>query len=61
MSQEWLIAMGLFMVFEGLMPALFPKVWKRTMAEALRNSDSQLRLIGVISMLIGLGWIYFIS
>lgn len=61
MSQEWLIAMGLFLVFEGLMPAVLPKVWKRTMAEAIKNSDSQLRVIGVISMLLGLGWIYWMS
>ncbi|MRX27565.1 DUF2065 domain-containing protein [Kangiella sp. HZ709] len=60
MSQEWLIAMGLFLVFEGLMPALFPKVWKRTMSEAIKNSDNQLRIIGIISMLIGLAWIYWV-
>ncbi len=61
MSQEWLIAIGLFMVFEGLMPALFPKIWKKTMTEAIKNPDSQLRIIGIISMLIGLAWIYFVK
>ncbi|WP_251358125.1 DUF2065 domain-containing protein [Kangiella sp. TOML190] len=61
MSQEWLIAIGLFLVFEGLMPALLPKQWKQTMSEIAKHPDSSLRIMGLISMILGLVWIYFIS
>ncbi len=61
MSQEWLIAMGLFLVFEGLMPALFPKQWKKTIFEIAKGPEGNIRIMGVISMLIGLVWIYFIT
>lgn len=60
MSQEWLIAMGLFLVFEGLMPALMPKAWKDMMKQVVDKPDGALRAIGFMSMLIGLIWIYFV-
>ncbi len=61
MSQEWLIAMGLFLVFEGLMPALFPKQWRKTVVEIAKSPEMNIRTMGFISMLIGLVWIYFVT
>lgn len=60
MGKEWLIAMGLFLVFEGLLPALFPKGWKKVMSEAVENSDTFIRIMGVLSMFCGLAWIYWV-
>ncbi|NVK21251.1 MAG: DUF2065 domain-containing protein [Kangiellaceae bacterium] len=60
MSKEWLIAGGLFLILEGLMPALMPKAWKQTMQEISQKSDATLRAIGFSSMLLGLVWIYFV-
>ncbi len=61
MSQEWLIAIGLFLVFEGLMPALFPKQWKKTVSEMVKSPETNLRIMGFASMLLGLIWIYWVS
>ncbi|NVJ68331.1 MAG: DUF2065 domain-containing protein [Gammaproteobacteria bacterium] len=61
MSEEWLIAIGLFLVFEGLMPALLPKQWRKTIAEIAKAPELSIRVMGFISMLIGLVWIYFVT
>jgi uncharacterized protein len=53
----WLVAMsavGLLFVFEGILPFLSPGLWRRVMQQMLTQSDKALRVMGLISMLIGL-------
>ncbi len=53
---DWLLgALGLMLVIEGLLPFFSPGGWRQTFARLLQLSDGQLRTIGLISMLIGLG------
>ena len=48
-------AVGLMLVFEGIMPFLSPSRW-RNMAQTLAVVDNKsMRLIGFLSMLLGLG------
>ena len=61
MSEEWLIAMGLVLVLEGLVPTLAPKAWKKMVCDMSSRSDGQLRMIGLVLMLLGLGWVFLIS
>ncbi|AOE50616.1 DUF2065 domain-containing protein [Kangiella sediminilitoris] len=61
MSEEWLIAMGLVLVLEGLIPTLAPKAWKKIVMEMSMKTDSQLRITGLVLMMVGLGWIFVIS
>lgn len=52
-------AVGLMLVFEGIMPFLSPSRW-RNMAQALAVVDNKsMRLIGLLSMLLGLGLLIF--
>ncbi|AKE52784.1 DUF2065 domain-containing protein [Kangiella geojedonensis] len=61
MSEEWLIAMGLVLVLEGLIPTLAPKAWKKMVSDMSSRPDGQLRMIGLVLMLLGLGWVFFVS
>lgn len=61
MSQEWLIALGLVLVLEGLLPTLVPKAWKKMVNEMAERSDGQLRVVGLVLMVLGLGWVFLVS
>lgn len=53
-------ALALVLVIEGLMPFLAPGSFRRTMAQVVQMPDSQLRLVGLFSMLIGLLLLYWV-
>jgi uncharacterized protein YjeT (DUF2065 family) len=53
----WL-ALGLVLVIEGLLPFLNPGSWRRFFEQALKLSDDQVRIIGLLSILIGLALIW---
>ena len=61
MSQEWLIALGLVLVLEGLIPTLAPKAWKKMVSDMAARSDGQLRVVGLVLMVLGLGWVFLVS
>lgn len=56
-----LAAMGLVLVLEGVLPFLAPRLWRDTFRKLLDLSDGQLRFMGLISMLTGLGVVFFSS
>lgn len=58
-SDLW-AALALVLVIEGLMPFLAPAAFRRTMASVTQFHDGQLRTIGLISMLAGIGVLYFV-
>jgi hypothetical protein len=49
-----LLAFGLMLVLEGVLPLLAPKAWRQTFERMVTLKDGQLRFVGLISMLIGL-------
>lgn len=49
-----LSAVGLLFVFEGIMPFLSPTAWRQLIQQIATQSDSALRVMGFVSMLIGL-------
>jgi len=51
---DFLAALGLVFVIEGLVFAAFPEHAKRSMAAVMQTPDSTLRLIGIGSALLGL-------
>jgi uncharacterized protein YjeT (DUF2065 family) len=57
---DFLIALGLVFAIEGLVFAAFPNAAKRAMASALETPDSVLRIVGIISALIGVLLIWFV-
>lgn len=58
MSQLFFTALGLVFVFEGMMPFLIPRFWRRMMQQMIIQHDRSLRIFGLVSMLLGLGVLY---
>lgn len=54
MKEHFLAALGLMLVFEGLMPLLMPQSWRETFKRMIAFKDGQLRFIGLISVIFGL-------
>ena len=55
-----LAAFGLVLVLEGILPFLAPRVWRESFRKLLELSDGQLRFMGLISMLAGLGLVLIV-
>jgi uncharacterized protein YjeT (DUF2065 family) len=56
-----LAAFALVLVFEGIMPFLYPGKWRNLVATLAQVSDRSLRMMGLISMLIGVGLLYLVK
>ncbi|TFW71795.1 DUF2065 domain-containing protein [Methylotenera oryzisoli] len=54
MSDYVLTALGLMLVFEGLLPLLMPQAWRETFIKMVTLKDGQLRFVGLISIVGGL-------
>ena len=50
---DFVAALGLVLVIEGLVFAAFPAASKRAMALMLETPESQLRAVGVVSAVLG--------
>jgi uncharacterized protein YjeT (DUF2065 family) len=61
MLSYWLLALGLMLVLEGMMPFLFPLVWRETLHKLSRLQDGQVRFIGLTLMLAGVLVIYWVK
>lgn len=59
-QQLW-IALSLVLVIEGIVPFLYPKRWRRLVAQMATVDDKTMRIIGLISMLSGLGLLLIVS
>jgi len=47
-------AVALMLVIEGLLPFLFPTVWRDAFRRLTEMSDGQIRFVGLSSMLAGM-------
>lgn len=54
MWQQLLIAFGLLLILEGLLPFLAPERWQRLVEILAAMDPAQIRLAGLVSMLLGL-------
>lgn len=61
MPASLLTALALFLVIEGLLPLLVPRSWRDMMNRAIGLSDGQLRFIGLLAVLAGLGLVLLVS
>lgn len=50
---ELWIAFCLLLVIEGIIPFLYPQRWRQLVAQLAQISDSNLRVVGFISMIAG--------
>ena len=53
-------AIGLVMVLEGALYALFPDFMKRTAQQITQTPGDTLRLVGVVSAVLGLGLVWLV-
>lgn len=58
--QDLFAALALVLVVEGILPFLNPASYKKTMAQMLQLPDSNLRVIGLGSMIAGLFFLYLV-
>lgn len=54
MNSSLLLAFGLVLVIEGVLPLIAPQAWKQTFQRMVEMKEGQLRFVGLISMLAGL-------
>jgi uncharacterized protein len=54
-----LVALGLMLVMEGIMPLFMPESWRETFKRLIQLNNGQLRFIGLISLLGGLLLLFF--
>ncbi len=56
---ELVMAFGLMLILEGLMPFAAPATWREAFRRAIEMRDGQLRFVGAASMLVGLVLVLF--
>ncbi|QBZ83113.1 hypothetical protein GHNINEIG_01154 [Hydrogenovibrio crunogenus] len=56
-----LSAIALVFILEGLLPFVFPGVWRKTMIELVQMDDKKLRMMGLISITIGMILLFIFS
>lgn len=54
MNSTIFLAMGLMLVFEGLLPFVAPQAWRETFKRMIQLKDGQLRFVGLFSIIGGL-------
>ncbi|MDC9720709.1 MAG: DUF2065 domain-containing protein [Gammaproteobacteria bacterium] len=57
MNELWhllLVAFCLMLIMEGILPFLYPQRWRKLVVQLAQVSDRHMRLLGLVSMLVGL-------
>ena len=57
---QFLVAIGLVLVIEGLLFAAFPTAAKRLAATAIESPETSLRVAGIVSAVLGLVIIWLV-
>ncbi|MDX1519664.1 MAG: DUF2065 domain-containing protein [Gammaproteobacteria bacterium] len=52
-------AIGLMLIIEGILPFLHPDGWRKVFLMAIQMNNSEIRFIGLTSMVLGLLILYF--
>ena len=61
MWETLLAAIALMLVLEGIIPFLYPGKWRNMVAMLAQISDSQLSVMGLVSMLLGVALLYLVK
>ncbi len=61
MLNYWLIGLALMLVIEGIVPFLFPAMWREMFSKLVLLTDGQLRFVGISAMLSGLLLLYLVK
>ena len=55
------VALCLVLVIEGIMPFLYPRRWREMVMMLAEVDDRTMRIVGLMSMLLGTGLLYLIN
>ena len=55
------VGLAFYLMIEGLMPFLNPRLWKKSILEALHLPENSLRVFGAISIILGIALLYAIK
>ncbi len=58
MWQDFFAAMALVLVIEGMLPFIKPEAWRKTIGRIAGQPNNALRLMGLMSMLMGVALLY---
>jgi uncharacterized protein YjeT (DUF2065 family) len=61
LSQTLLLALGLMLILEGLMPMVSPLRWRRLFEQLLQLQDGQIRFFGLFMVFAGLLLLWWVS
>ncbi len=53
MLSQWMLALGLMLVLEGLLPFAMPAAWRSAFRKITELSDGQIRFVALIAMIGG--------
>ena len=60
MWHDLLVALCLVLVIEGIVPFLYPRRWREMVMLLAEVDDRTMRIVGLMSMLLGTGLLYLI-
>ncbi len=60
MWNDILVAIALVLVFEGIIPFLAPEKFRQTLVQLTQLPDQALRIIGLVSMTLGIIFLYIL-
>ena len=56
---QWLEGFALALVLEGLLPLIFPKIWRDVVTKIAKMTDGQIRFLGLCTAFSGvLTWVF---
>jgi len=61
MWHDILVALALVLVIEGILPFLNPTGWRNMMLSAANMDDRSLRMVGLVSMVLGVAALYLVN
>lgn len=61
MWENFLNAVALMLILEGILPFLSPQTWREAFRRLTEINDSQIRFIGLTSMLVGLLVLFIVT
>ena len=53
-------AFCLLLIIEGIIPFLYPDRWRQLLETVSQTDDKMLRIVGFVSMMLGLGILYLL-
>lgn len=57
---DFLTALALVLVIEGVLYALFPSAMRRLIVEALTMPENRLRAVGLVTAMAGVGFVWLL-